>query len=321
MKLDDLDKSLLSALDLGPRIGMKPLAEQLDRSQQVLDYRLRTLQKRSFIQGFYPVIDSFRLGYRYCRLFVQLSDLSPARVKAIRVFASKRPAVLWCYRMEGDFNLVLVFWTKSLEEFERLTTEFLALAGTVALAYNQSQVYQLNHYPIAQVLLQQPHKPLCIEESGEAIEIDTLDREILRSLSVDARQPFSALAKRCKTSDKVAAYRISRLEDRGIIRGYRPLLAWDAAGCLYFKLFLRLDLSKPKIIEKVHTFVSTNPELLYTVRGVGAPGDVDLEVVVATYSDLFAYVDRLRARFPGAIRSLSHYHFTECFKVNYFPVR
>ena len=153
MKLDDLDKSLLSALDLGPRIGMKPIAEQLDRSQQVLDYRLRTLQKRGFIQGFYPVINSFRLGYRYCRLFVQLSDLPPALMKSIRAYANRNPAVLWCYRMEGDFNLVLVFWTTSLEQFEKLTTEFLALVGSAALAHNQSQVYQLNHYPVAQVLL------------------------------------------------------------------------------------------------------------------------------------------------------------------------
>ena len=320
MKLDDLDKTLLSALDFGPRSGVKPLVESLGRSQQVLDYRLRNLQKRGFVLGFYPVIDTYRLGYRYCRLFVQLSDLSPRQIKSIKSFVSKRSEVLWCYRMEGEYNLVLVFWTRSLQEFEYISNDFLSLVGASVLAVNQNQVYRLEHFPIAQVLLGEPHKPVVLSESSETIEIDSLDRDVLRALSADSRQSFSMLAKRCKTSDKVVAYRISRLEERAIIRGYRPLIAWGAAGYLFFKLFIQLDHSKPQIVEKMYTYLGSTPELLYVVRGVGAPGEIDVEVAVKGYPELFALIDRLRDKFPGAIRSLHHYHFTECLKVNYFPL-
>ncbi len=321
MQLDNLDLALISALDFGPRIGLKSIAEQLGRSQQVIDYRLRTLQKRGFIAGFYPVIDTFRLGYRYCRLFVQLSDLSPTQTKKIKDFVHRHPAVLWCYRMEGDFNVVLVFWTKSLEEFEQLSNNFLALVGTHVLSHNQNQVYKLEHFPLAQVLLTSPHAPLSLSESGESLDIDTLDTRILRALSNDARAPFSQLAYRCKTSDKVIAYRINRLEERGIIRGYRPLLNWTTAGRLFFKLFIQVNHSKNRIVERLYSYVTTTPELLYIVRGVGAPGDIDMEVVVTGYSELFAFIDRLRRRFPGSIRSTSHYHFTDCYKVNYFPLK
>jgi DNA-binding Lrp family transcriptional regulator len=321
MKLDDLDKALLSALDFGPRTGLKVLAEQVNRSQQVVDYRLRSLQKEGFLAGYYPVIDSFRLGYQYCRLFVQLTDLSPAHVKAIKVFAQRHHEVLWCYRMKGDFNLVLVFWTKSLREFEKISTTFLSLVGAQLLTYNQNQVFELEHFPVSQTLLSSPHTPISISESKELLEIDPLDRTILRALSLDARTSFSHLAKKCKTSDKVISYRIQRLEERGVIRGYRPLLNWSAAGLLFFKIFITLDYSKGDLLEAFYSHLTTTPELLYIVRGVGAPGDIDIEVVVPGYSELYLFIDKLRKKFPGIIRSTSHYHFTECLKVNYFPLK
>jgi DNA-binding Lrp family transcriptional regulator len=319
--LDDLDRALLSALDFGPRTGLKVLSEQINRSQQVIDYRIRSLQKQGLLAGFYPVIDAFRLGYRYCRLFIQLTDLSPTQIRMIKTFAQKHPEVLWCYRMEGDFNLVLVFWTKSLREFESLTTNFLSLIGAQLLTYNQNQVFALEHLPVAQVLLRSPQDPLSISESTEILDIDALDCAILRKLSSDARASFSSLAQKCKTSDKVISYRIQRLEERGIIRGYRPLLNWSVAGLLFFKIFIRLDYSKGDILQAFYSHLVSLPELLYIVRGVGAPGDIDIEVVVPGYSELYIFIDKLRKKFPGVIRSTSHYHFTDCLKVNYFPLR
>lgn len=319
MKLDELDCNLVAHLDFGARIGIKRIAEILGRSLQVLDYRLRALQKGGVIRGFYPVIDSFRLGYRYGRLMIQLADLSDSQIKGIQNFVKRTPAVLWCYRMEGDFNLIIVFWTRSLEEFDKLSSQILAVIGHAVLSINQSQVYKLEHFPVSQVLLNQPNDAIVIQEQGDSIEIDTLDQKILAVLSNDARVPFLNLAKVCGTSDKVAAYRIDRLEESGVVRGYRPLIAWEKAGYLFFKVFIRIDYSKQGSKSKLDSYLKKCPELLYMVHVVGAPGDIDVEIVVPGYLELFSFIERLRAKFPGAIRSVSHYHFTDCYKVNYFP--
>jgi DNA-binding Lrp family transcriptional regulator len=110
------------------------------------------------------------------------------------------------------------------------------------------------------------------------------------------------------------------MEESGILLGYRPIIDWGVLGLLFFKVFFQLDISRPGIRRKVLNYLSTTPELVYVVHGVGTPGDIDIEIIVPTYEALFEYVEKVRRKFPGAIRAFSHSHFTECFKVNYFPL-
>jgi Lrp/AsnC family leucine-responsive transcriptional regulator len=320
MALDSLDKEILATIDLASRTGSKAIGEHVGRSPQVIEYRLKTLEKRGIVRGFYPIVDAFRLGFRYCRLFAKLSDFSPKVVRSIATFVRKTPSVLWCYRMNGDHNIVVVFWTTSLREFDALSLQFLTLPGLQPVTFNQNQVFQLDQYHISRVLEGNISSKVTIKETEETVCIDPLDQLILSSLGDNARQPYSKIARSCGTSDKVVAYRIQRMEEQSILCGFRPIVNWSALGRLFFKVFLQLDISRTAIREKVLSHLSTTPELLYVIHGVGNPGDIDIEVVVPTYEALFEYVEKVRSRFPGAVRSFSHYHFTDCYKVNYFPL-
>jgi DNA-binding Lrp family transcriptional regulator len=320
MSINELDQAIITALDFGERQGLAPILEKVAISPQLLDYRLRSLQKKKVILGFRPVIDSFRLGFKYFRLFLQISDSSPKRMALIASFSRSHNQVLWCYQMNGRFNLVLVFWARSLAEFEQLTIAFLARHGDVVTEYSQNQIYRLRHFSIGKFFGKKDYSSIDLEESDERIELDTLDLNILRALSNDSRQPFSAIAKRCKTSDKVVAYRIQRLEERQIIRGYRPIVNWAQLGKTHFKVFLRLDLSKKDILSRVLAKLSVTPELFFSLHGVGFPGDIDIELVLDSYQALFVYMESLRKAFPGVVRSFDQLEFTICHKVNYFPL-
>ncbi len=320
MALDSLDKEILATIDLASRTGSKAIGEHVGRSPQVIEYRLKSLEKRGIVRGFYPIVDAFRLGFRYCRLFAKLSDFSPKVVRSITTFVQKTPSVLWCYRMNGDHNIVVVFWTTSLREFDALSQQFLTLPGVQSITYNQNQVFQLDQYHISRALQGNIARKVTIKETEETVYIDSLDQRILSSLGGNARQPYSKIARSCGTSDKVVAYRIQRMEENGILCGFRPIVDWSTLGRLFFKIFLQLDISRPGIREKILSYLINTPELLYVVQGVGNPGDIDIEIVVPTYEALFEYVERARTRFPSAVRSFSHYHFTDCYKVNYFPL-
>jgi Lrp/AsnC family transcriptional regulator, leucine-responsive regulatory protein len=53
------------------------------------------------------------------------------------------------------------------------------------------------------------------------VELDELDVGILRLLQEDARQSFRTLAERLKTTTPTVSFRVKRLEEVGIIQGYR----------------------------------------------------------------------------------------------------
>jgi Lrp/AsnC family leucine-responsive transcriptional regulator len=320
MTFDSLDREILATIDLVPRTGSKAIAERVGRSPQVIEYRLKSLEKRGIVGGFYPIVDAFKLGFRYCRLFVKLADFTPKVVRSITTFVRKTPSVLWCYRMHGDHNIVVVFWTRSLREFDALSLQFLTLPGLQSVTFNQNQVFQLDQYHVSRALKGNIRDKVTIQETEETASVDSLDQLILSSLGGNARQPYSRIAHSCGTSDKVVAYRIQRMEESGILCGFRPIINWSALGRFFFKILLQLDSSRAGLREKVLNYVTTTPELLYVIHGVGNPGDIDIEIVVPTYEALFEYVEKVRTRFPSAVRSFSHYHFTDCYKVNYFPL-
>jgi Lrp/AsnC family leucine-responsive transcriptional regulator len=61
--------------------------------------------------------------------------------------------------------------------------------------------------------------------------LDTVGWRILVALQADARLSFSALGRRVGLSPPAVAERVRRLEDAGIISGYRVDLNLEKAGC------------------------------------------------------------------------------------------
>lgn len=62
------------------------------------------------------------------------------------------------------------------------------------------------------------------DEPSSTIELDRLDRSILRLLSVEGRISVAELARRIGRSKSPTQARLRRLEGAGVIRGYRAIL-------------------------------------------------------------------------------------------------
>ncbi|MFC6785458.1 Lrp/AsnC family transcriptional regulator [Halobaculum halobium] len=62
------------------------------------------------------------------------------------------------------------------------------------------------------------------------MELDDTDREILRILQEDARTPFSEVARRIDMSSATVHDRVSRMEEAGVLTGYRAEVDPKALG-------------------------------------------------------------------------------------------
>jgi Lrp/AsnC family leucine-responsive transcriptional regulator len=60
--------------------------------------------------------------------------------------------------------------------------------------------------------------------------LDEQDRHILRLLASDGRMSFTDLAKAAQLSTSAAHQRVRRLEQRGVIKGYRALVDLESIG-------------------------------------------------------------------------------------------
>lgn len=73
-------------------------------------------------------------------------------------------------------------------------------------------------------------------------QFDTLDLNILRMLSANARKPYLEIARECGVSGAAIHQRIQRLTANGVIQGAESLISPEAIGyetCAYVGIFLK----------------------------------------------------------------------------------
>lgn len=131
------------------------------------------------------------------------------------------------------------------------------------------------------------------------IELDTLDRKILRALVADATQSTSALGRKLGLSQPATWRRIRRLEQAGVIMGRRLELDREQLG-FGVTVFLGVKLAtKGRVsLEDFERAVCAIPEV-QTVEHILGLYDYRLRVVARDISDFERVLRRRIMMLPG----------------------
>jgi Lrp/AsnC family leucine-responsive transcriptional regulator len=117
-----------------------------------------------------------------------------------------------------------------------------------------------------------------------ALQLDAIDRRILRALQTDGRMIYDALAAQVSLSPSATLRRVKRLEESGVIAGYVALVSPERVG-LGLTAYLNVRLEKHSEVHKrtpmdlFRAAVQTWPEV---VECAALTGEMDflLRVVV-----------------------------------------
>jgi Lrp/AsnC family leucine-responsive transcriptional regulator len=117
-----------------------------------------------------------------------------------------------------------------------------------------------------------------------AVQLDAIDRRILRALQADGRMIYDALAAQVSLSPSATLRRVKRLEESGVIAGYVALVSPELVG-LGLTAYLNVRLEKHSEVHKrtpmdlFRAAVQTWPEV---VECAALTGEMDflLRVVV-----------------------------------------
>ena len=120
--------------------------------------------------------------------------------------------------------------------------------------------------------------------------LDDTGRRILAVLQEEARVPFAELGRRVGLSAPAVAERVRRLEEAGIIRGYRAEVDPAAVG-LPVTAFIRV-LTRPEGFARVIQLARELPEVLECHRATGTDCFV-LKVVADSIAHLERVLDQL----------------------------
>jgi Lrp/AsnC family leucine-responsive transcriptional regulator len=126
-----------------------------------------------------------------------------------------------------------------------------------------------------------------------ALEIERLLDEtgwqILHELQQNARLSFSELGQRVGLSSPAVTERVRRMEDAGIITGYRVEINTAKVG---FPITAIIRMSAPGDCKQLNTTVSAFPEVLESYRVTGGDS-VIIKVIATSMVHLEEIIDRL----------------------------
>jgi Lrp/AsnC family leucine-responsive transcriptional regulator len=127
----------------------------------------------------------------------------------------------------------------------------------------------------------------------DGTRLDALDRKLLAVLRTNARIPISSLAEAAGISARLCGVRLRRLEESGVIRGYRALI--DDAEARPVVGFVRVSLSTNDNAERkrVEAWLRDAPEIL-EVHLVAGDADYLLRIEASDAASLTRFlVDEL----------------------------
>lgn len=122
------------------------------------------------------------------------------------------------------------------------------------------------------------------------VSIDDIDRNILKELQADARMSYAELGRRVGLTTPAVIERVRKLEDSGIITGYRAEIDTSRVG-LPIMAFIRMSISGidySHIVEVAQSSV----EVLECHRGTGGDSFI-MKIAVSSVEHLQQVIDRL----------------------------
>ena len=121
------------------------------------------------------------------------------------------------------------------------------------------------------------------------MSLDRLDLRIIRSLSQNARKPYSTIANGLEVSDATVRKRVNRLVEEGIIKQFNLLLDYHRIGRIV-KAFIGLRVNANKLMNVVGP-LQDNPDVQVLYR---TTGNVDLfvEVIFKDMEELKLFLEQ-----------------------------
>ncbi|WIJ26489.1 Lrp/AsnC family transcriptional regulator [Devosia sp. RR2S18] len=134
------------------------------------------------------------------------------------------------------------------------------------------------------------------------LQIDAIDRKLLRALQEDSRRSVQDLGELVGLSASACHRRLKGLEDRGLVEGYRAVLNAKRLGyAMQFFIEVGLNSQSETALEAFESAVRDIPEVLECHLMAGQ-SDYILRIVCRDHEDFERVHRRLSARLPGVAR-------------------
>jgi len=128
--LDNIDKSLLRALQADGRLSNVELSRKISLSPPATHTRLKRLEKDGYIRQYSAVVDREKAGYDLlCFIHISLQMHQVEQVERFREATQKMPEVLECHHITGEYDYLLKVALHNRKDLEKFVVDKITPIG------------------------------------------------------------------------------------------------------------------------------------------------------------------------------------------------
>ncbi len=317
IKLDMKDTKILYELDANARQPLTKIAKKVGLSKEVVNYRIKAMEREGIIKGYYAALDLSKIGYMFCRLMIKLHGVNPKKEAEIINYCKSLPHIGWMFIVDGPWDIALAVHVKNIKDWEMVCDELMHRYGkfisdkyvsiaTTVYHFRHNYLFGTNDY--SQYIL----------GGTEKVELSATDLKILEMLARNARMPTTDIAKHLNLSSNAVKYRIRNMIKNRVIIAFRTKINVNKLGYEYYKVFLMLKGIGKERVNKLIGYLRMHPNVIYITKAIGI-SDLEFEIILRNRSELHRILKEMKLRFSDIIKDYDAMLFTEELLVNYFP--
>jgi DNA-binding Lrp family transcriptional regulator len=281
--LDLKDRKILFELDSNARASCSSIAKKVGLSTEVVNYRIKRLEKEEIITGYTAMVNLATLGVVHYKVCLTVQHISSVELEKIMSELKKIPEVKWIVQTMGNWDVVITVEAKSMEDADRVKREVLSKFANSVSRKEISFLVEAHTFNRNYLIgRKRTEKSRVIMKKLPDIDLDALDISILKALARNSRMPLIELSSNLKTTSRVLHYRIKQLEKKRIISGYKISINYEKIGIKFFKTFMYLANPEKKRFDELLSYLTINEHVTHDVKVMG---NWDIEPEFEVYSD------------------------------------
>ena len=318
--LDVKDRKILYELDYNSRQSNSKIGKKVGLHKNVVNYRIKRMEKNGIISNYYTMVDTFKIGYNSLRFYISFQNVTPEKREEIIKFFVNNKYTWWVGSFEGEYDLAVLIWIKDLHDFYGFWEKTLRKYHSYFQKQKFSLYCQLRVFRHS-FLMKDDYKKSDrdkyeITGGGKEVKTDELDFKILELLAVNSRIPTIQIGKKTDSSIDTVINRMKRLENLDVIQGYRVNINYEELGYHLFKVNVTLNDYSQR--GKIINYIRNNPNLIMIDKAIGYY-DLELDFLLKNLNHLRIIMDNLTRVFPKEIKNFAFAHDPIYHKMVYMP--
>ena len=321
--MDKQDKKILYLLHKNSRTPVTSIARMVKLSKDAVNLRIQNLCREGIIEDFTISINHRALGFTIYTVFLRFVKFTDSDRSSIISMLRRTPYVTYVAACSGNWDLWVEVLADSIERFDKVLGEIMNSIAPNLRDYKA--LVTISEYKTYSPLLESFFEKFLDRQRRRkkkkvaAYSIDRTDYLILKKLEKHSRIPLVHLAQELELTVDVVRYRVRRLEEQAIIRGYTIQLDFDKMGYSVYLCSLYFRSLTVENERKLRHFFDSNTNIRLAYKAAGRQ-EIIIEVLTKDIREFQEVLNTIRNRFYDILDNYEYLIVIEDYKDIIVPV-